>query len=110
MLIVHCDKVTIVINISQINIVYCKVRYVFLLNLLNNKMEHIKCIFNKTGLFMKVKTFYQFSILTLLFSSFSTVCLLAQPPNADSLNKSFRLFDDEKILEISLRFDLTTYL
>ena len=72
-------------------------------------MEHIKCIFNKTGLFMKVKTFYQFSIVTLLFSSFSTVCLLAQPRNADSLNKSFRLFDDEKILEISLRFDLTTY-
>ena len=38
----------------------------------------------------------------------STYSLLAQPANSDSL-KSFRLFEDDKMIEISLRFDLTTY-
>lgn len=58
---------------------------------------------------MKKKIFFQVSIVILLFSLFRTGCLLAQSANADSLTKSFRLFEDDKIVEISLQFDLTAY-
>jgi hypothetical protein len=58
---------------------------------------------------MEKKVFFQVFILTLLFSlCVSAHSLLAQPAKPDS-TKSFRLFEDEKIVEISLRFDLSTY-
>ena len=58
---------------------------------------------------MGKKVFFQDFILTLIFSlCVSTYSLLAQPAKPDS-TKSFRLFEDDKIIEISLRFDLTTY-
>ncbi len=58
---------------------------------------------------MKKIVFFQVAIVTLLFSLFlRTDNLLAQAANSDSI-KSFRLFDDEKLIEISLRFDLSTY-
>ena len=58
---------------------------------------------------MKKKVFFQVFILHLLISlCFNTYSLLAQPVKPDS-TKSFRLFEDNKIVEISLRFDLITY-
>jgi hypothetical protein len=60
-------------------------------------------------LFMGKKVFFQISIVTLLFSLFiNTENLSAQPTSGDSI-KSFRLFEDDKLVEISLRFDLSTY-
>ncbi len=58
---------------------------------------------------MKKKVFFQVFILSLLiFLCVSTYSLLAQPAKPDSI-KSFRLFEDDKMVEISLHFDLTTY-
>jgi hypothetical protein len=58
---------------------------------------------------MKKKVFIQGFILSVLISLyFSPYTLLAQPAKPDS-TKSFRLFEDDKIVEISLRFDLSTY-
>jgi len=58
---------------------------------------------------MKKKVFFQVFILHLLILlCFNTYSLLAQPVKPDS-TKSFRLFEDDKMVEISLRFDLTTY-
>ena len=60
---------------------------------------------------MKKKFFFQVSIVTLFISLLTgqNNYSLAQTANADSSKKSFRLFEDDKIVEITLRFDLTTY-
>jgi hypothetical protein len=49
-----------------------------------------------------------FFILILFLSGINTK-LLAQSAFPDSALKSFRLFEDENLIEISLRFDLSTY-
>jgi len=48
------------------------------------------------------------SLLILLFP-FRSISLQAQASVADSSKKSFRLFENENLLEISLSFDLTAY-
>jgi len=60
---------------------------------------------------MEKRFFFQVSIVTLLISLLTgqNNYSLAQTANADSSKKSFRLFEDDKIVEITLRFDLTTY-
>jgi hypothetical protein len=60
---------------------------------------------------MKQKIFFQVSIFTFLVLLFDgkNEKLLAQVAIPDSSIKNFRLFEEEKILEISLRFDLSTY-
>jgi hypothetical protein len=60
---------------------------------------------------MKKKILFQFSFVILiifLLTGRNTVSF-AQTAISDSSKKSFRLFDDDKIIEITLRFDLTTY-
>jgi hypothetical protein len=58
---------------------------------------------------MKKKVFIQGFILSILISLyFNPYTLLAQPAKPDS-TKSFKLFEDDKIVEIALRFDLSTY-
>lgn len=60
---------------------------------------------------MKKKIFFQVSILTFLVSLFigrNDDCL-AQTAIPDSSKKSLRLFEEDKLIEISLRFDLSTY-
>jgi hypothetical protein len=61
---------------------------------------------------MKKGFFFQVSIVTLVISLLTgqNNYSLAQTANADSSKKSFRLFEDDKIVEITLRFDLTTYM
>ncbi len=60
-------------------------------------------------LFMKKKIFFQIPVVMLLFLFFiNSEILPAQPPAVDSI-KSFRLFEDDKLVEISLQFDLPTY-
>ena len=59
---------------------------------------------------MKKKIFFQLSIV--IFSCFLLPdgdSLLAQTAIPDSSIKSFRLFEDDNLIEISLRFDLSTY-
>jgi hypothetical protein len=60
---------------------------------------------------MKNKTFFQTSIIFLLVSLFISGgdYLLAQTAVTDSSKKSFRLFKEEKLIEITLRFDMATY-
>ncbi len=60
---------------------------------------------------MKKKIFFQVAIVAFLFSLLISRnnCLLAQTAISDSSKKSFRLFEDDKIIEITLRFDLSTY-
>jgi hypothetical protein len=56
------------------------------------------------------KVLFHIFVDVLLFSFYTNANdLLAQPSKPDSVIKSFRLFKDDKIVEISLRFDLTTY-
>jgi len=60
---------------------------------------------------MKKKIFFQFFFM-IFFISFlvnGNVVSFGQTTIPDSLKKSFRLFEDDKIIEITLRFDLTTY-
>jgi len=60
---------------------------------------------------MKKKIFFQFSsavIIILLFMCRDEISI-GQTVTPDSLKKSFRLFEDDKIMEITLGFDLTTY-
>ncbi len=60
---------------------------------------------------MKRKNVFQISIVSVLVLMFigRNDDLLAQPATPDSPGKSFGLFEDEKLIEISLRFDLSTY-
>ena len=61
---------------------------------------------------MKKVIFLQAAII-FLFSFFpagGNKSLLAQSSVPDSSIKSFRLFEDDKIIDITLRFDLTTYM
>jgi hypothetical protein len=60
---------------------------------------------------MKKKFFFQVFMVTLLISSHTgqNNCSLAQTVISDSSNKSFRLFEEDKIIDITLRFDLTSY-
>ncbi|MGD0756581.1 MAG: hypothetical protein ABR927_16135 [Bacteroidales bacterium] len=60
---------------------------------------------------MKKQIFYQAPILVFFISLFvgQNNCLLAQIAISDSSRKSFRLFEDDKIIDITLRFDLSTY-
>jgi len=61
---------------------------------------------------MKKEIFLQAAII-FLFSFFpagGNKSLLAQSSVPDSSIKSFRLFEDDKIIDITLRFDLTTYM
>jgi hypothetical protein len=60
---------------------------------------------------MKKQIFFRAAIIAFVVSLFSARndSLLAQAAIPDSSKKSFRLFDDDKIIEITLRFDLTTY-
>jgi hypothetical protein len=60
---------------------------------------------------MKTRIFFQVSVVTLLFFLLTvfTNDLTAQPAKPDSIKKSFRLFKDDELIEISLRFDLSTY-
>lgn len=60
---------------------------------------------------MKKKGLREILIVFVLVSCVSSCDnkLLAQEPVADSLKKSFRLFEDDKLIEITLRFDLSTY-
>jgi len=60
---------------------------------------------------MKTRIFFQFSVVTLLFFLLTVFIndLTAQTAKPDSIKKSFRLFKDNELIEISLRFDLSTY-
>ena len=60
---------------------------------------------------MKTRIFFQVSVVTFLFSLLTVFIndLSAQPAKSDSIKKSFRLFKDNDLIEISLRFDLSTY-
>jgi len=60
---------------------------------------------------MKKEIFLQVSIVTLFISLFifGNDKLYGQIAAPDSTIKSFRLFEDENLIEISLRFDLSTY-
>ena len=60
---------------------------------------------------MKNKIFLKASVVALLISLFPgrSICLQAQASVPDSSKKSFRLFENENLLEISLSFDLTAY-
>lgn len=60
---------------------------------------------------MKTRIFFQVSVVTFLFSLLTIFIndLAAQPAKSDSIKKSFRLFKDNDLIEISLRFDLSTY-
>jgi len=60
---------------------------------------------------MKTRIFFQVSIVTLICSllTVSINKLSAQTSKPDSVKKSFRLFKDNELTEISLRFDLSTY-
>jgi hypothetical protein len=60
---------------------------------------------------MKTKIFYQVSVIpvfVLLLQMQSNISY-AQTPASDTSKKSFKLFEEDKIIEISLRFDLSTY-
>ena len=61
---------------------------------------------------MKKEIFLQAAIIFLFsFSLISgTISIMAQSSVPDSSMKSFRLFEDDKIIDITLRFDLTTYM
>jgi len=60
---------------------------------------------------MKRKVFWSFpiavSFILLLYSQ--TYSTFAQTADPDSSKKTFGLFDDDKIIDITLKFDLTTY-
>jgi hypothetical protein len=60
---------------------------------------------------MKKRIFFRISVFTFLFLLLisGNNKVQAQTVLPDSSLKSFRLFEDEKIIEISLRFDLSTY-
>ena len=60
---------------------------------------------------MKKKIFFPVSLVIFIIALFigQNNHLLAQTATSDSTKKSFRLFEDDKILEISLQFDLSTY-
>lgn len=60
---------------------------------------------------MKRRIFFRASIITFLVSVFTVQNngSYAQTSVPDSTKKSFRLFKDEKLLEITLKFDLSTY-
>jgi hypothetical protein len=60
---------------------------------------------------MKKQIFFQAAIIAFLFLLFTgrNNCLQAQAAVPDSSKKSFKLFEDDKMIEITLRFDLTTY-
>jgi hypothetical protein len=60
---------------------------------------------------MKTRIFFKVSVVTFLFSLLTVFIndLTAQPARSDSSKKSFRLFKDNDLIEISLRFDLSTY-
>jgi hypothetical protein len=60
---------------------------------------------------MKKKFFFQVFIVTLFISMLTgqNNYSQAQTASSDSSRKSFRLFEDDKIIEITLRFDLSTY-
>jgi hypothetical protein len=60
---------------------------------------------------MKKEIFLKISIVVLLFSLLigRNEKLQAQTATPDSAIKSFRLFENEDLIEISLRFDLSTY-
>src|SRR5664280_123288 len=60
---------------------------------------------------MKQKIFFQISIVVFFVSLFIcwNDCLVAQTAIPDSSKNRFRLFDEDKLIEISLRFDLSTY-
>jgi hypothetical protein len=61
---------------------------------------------------MKKKFFFQVFIVTLLVSLLTgqNNYSLAQTAIPDSSKKSFRLFEEDKIIDITLRFDLTSYI
>jgi hypothetical protein len=60
---------------------------------------------------MKKQIFFQVAIIAFIVSLFTSRndYLLAQAVISDSSKKSFRLFEDDKMIDITLRFDLTTY-
>jgi hypothetical protein len=60
---------------------------------------------------MKKEIFLKISIVAILFSVFISRHdnLQAQTAIPDTSKKSFRLFEEDKLIEISLRFDLSTY-
>jgi hypothetical protein len=60
---------------------------------------------------MKKKIFFQVYLITFLVSLVigQNDDSRAQTAIPDASHKSFRLFEDEKLIEISLRFDLSTY-
>jgi hypothetical protein len=60
---------------------------------------------------MGKKIFLQTAIIVflILFFTVRNGCLLAQTSISDSSKKSFRLFEDDKLIEVTLRFDLSTY-
>jgi hypothetical protein len=60
---------------------------------------------------MKKKGFYNLSVLTFSILMFTGIgeSLPAQPILTDSLKKSFGLFEQDNLIEITLRFDLSTY-
>jgi len=60
---------------------------------------------------MKKKIFFQFSLVILIIALFIDRNAVSQAQTAipDTAKKSFRLFEDEKIIEITLSLDLTTY-
>lgn len=58
---------------------------------------------------MKKKVFFGFLCGSFLFCLLAPVSLSAQTSDPGSDIKSFRLFEDESIVEITLKFDLSTY-
>jgi hypothetical protein len=60
---------------------------------------------------MSKKNFYLLSFVGFLvsFLVFMSNIILAQTSIPDSVMKNFRLFEDDRLIEITLRFDLSTY-
>lgn len=61
---------------------------------------------------MKHRIFLQFIVLAVLVflnPVRNNNCLFAQPAKSDSSRKSFRLFKDDNLIDVSLSFDLSTY-
>ena len=60
---------------------------------------------------MEKRNFFQYPVITLLIVLFiiSFDNLQAQATVPDSSKKSFRLFEDDELIEVTLQFDLSTY-
>ena len=110
----HFAKVTIVFDLSQIKICsrLASIQF-YLINLLAAvyRKSWGRQKENQNLIHMKKKFFFQTSVIVLFVSLLSVPdnSSFAQTAIPDSTKKSFRLFEDENLIEISLAFDLSTY-